>query len=86
MQQSLAWHKQRLRDASRYMVAEDHRISLLQSAADRFRAELYHDQIARAEAEGRDGFDADRFGRTRAGTSQRDPDRRGAKGGRRRVT
>ena len=63
MKQSLEWHKEALKNLREYHAREQRRIVALQERADEHAMEItiLSRQIMRAEKEGRDGFDSDRF-------------------------
>jgi len=64
----LAWHKECLKNREAYVSRKQ---AELESAAARLRQDnlenaIYREQIRRAEEEGRDGFDAERFNKSRS--------------------
>ncbi len=61
--QSIAWHQQCIANFRRSMASTAKQLMALQQERDEQQERLkqYEAQIARAIAEGRDGFDADKF-------------------------
>ena len=68
MKMPVSWHKERLANSESSLVQIGREIQTLQKAMEKAREEqaIYREQIKRAEAEGCDGFDRDRFGVKRA--------------------
>ncbi len=68
MKMPVSWHKERLANSESWLVQIGREIQTLQKALEKARDEhaVYRAQIERAEAEGRDGFDRDKFGVKRA--------------------
>jgi hypothetical protein len=68
VKEPIAWHKECLANSERWLVEKWCEIQRLQEALERAREKqtFYRAQIERAEAEGRDGFDREKFGVKRA--------------------
>ena len=68
MKTPIAWHKESLANLGRSMEQVLLQIQQLQCTLERLAGEhaVYREQIERAEAEGRDGFDSEKFGAKRA--------------------
>ena len=68
MKMPVSWHKERLANMGRSMEFYLLQIQQLQYTLERLADEhaVLREQIKRAEAEGRDGFDRDKFGVKRA--------------------
>ena len=67
--QSIAWHQQCIANLRRSMASTTKQLMALQQERDEQweRLKQYEAQIARAIAEGRDGFDADKFNPKKGG-------------------
>ena len=70
MKMPIAWHKERLANLGLSMEQILRQVQQLQCRLERLAHEhaVYREQIKRAEAEGRDGFDRDKFGVKREAT------------------
>ena len=68
MKMPMAWHEECLANSERWLVQIGREIQTLQKAMEKAREEqaVYREQIKRAEAEGCDGFDREKFGIKRA--------------------
>ena len=68
MKMPIAWHKERLANMGLSMERTLRQVEQLQRTLERLADEhaVLREQIKRAEAEGRDGFDEEKFGVKRA--------------------
>lgn len=68
MRMPIAWHKERLANSESWSAETECRIRSLQAELQKAREmqTFYRAQIERAEAEGRDKFDEEKFGIKRA--------------------
>ena len=68
MKESIEWHKECLASLGRSMKLVLQQAEQMQCLLQRLAEEhaVYREQIKRAEAEGRDGFDREKFGVRRA--------------------
>ncbi len=68
MKRRIVWHKGSLENLENWSAGIERDIQCLQDALQKAREEqaIYRAQIERAEAEGRDGFDREKFGVKRA--------------------
>ena len=67
MKQTIAWHKECLANSESWLLEEWCKIQRMQEALEKAREwqTFYRAQIERAEREGRDGFDREKFGTKR---------------------
>jgi hypothetical protein len=68
MKMPVSWHKEVLANSESWSAETERRIQSLQAELQKAREKqaFYRAQIERAEAEGRDGFDEEKFGIRRA--------------------
>ena len=68
MKMPVSWHRECLANSESWLVQIGREIQTLQKALEKAREEqaIYRAQIKRAEAEGRDGFDREKFDVKRA--------------------
>jgi len=68
MKMPVSWHKESFANSERWLAQIGREIQTLQKAMQKAREEqaIYREQIKRAEAEGWDGFDREKFGVKRA--------------------